>query len=41
MGDRSEERLQGGTIDLTTRLTVERTLFTQQDTLAQDAVHAA
>jgi NodT family efflux transporter outer membrane factor (OMF) lipoprotein len=33
--DLSEERLQGGTIDLTTLLTAEQTLFTQQDTLAQ------
>jgi outer membrane protein, multidrug efflux system len=31
----SEERLQGGTIDLTTLLATEQTLFTQQDTLAQ------
>ena len=33
--DLSEERLQGGNIDLTTLLTTEQTLFTQQDTLAQ------
>jgi outer membrane protein, multidrug efflux system len=33
--DLSEERLQGGTIDLTALLTIEQTLFTQQDTLAQ------
>ncbi len=33
--DLSEERLLGGTIDLTTLLTAEQTLFTQQDTLAQ------
>jgi outer membrane protein, multidrug efflux system len=33
--DLSEERLQGGTIDLTTLLTTEQTLFAQQDTLAQ------
>jgi multidrug efflux system outer membrane protein len=33
--DLSEERLQGGTIDLTTLLTTEQTLFTQQDTLAR------
>ena len=33
--DLSEERLQGGTIDLTTLLAAEQTLFAQQDTLAQ------
>jgi outer membrane protein, multidrug efflux system len=33
--DLSEERLQGGTIDLTTLLATEQTLFAQQDTLAQ------
>jgi NodT family efflux transporter outer membrane factor (OMF) lipoprotein len=33
--DLSEERLQGGTIDLTTLLATEQTLFTQQDALAQ------
>jgi outer membrane protein, multidrug efflux system len=33
--DLSEERLQGGTIDLTTLLATEQTLFTQQDILTQ------
>jgi len=34
--DLSQDKLHAGTIDLTTLLTVEQTLFTQQDTLAQD-----
>src|SRR5258706_7017080 len=33
--DLSEARLQGGTIDLTTLLATEQTLFAQQDMLAQ------
>jgi multidrug efflux system outer membrane protein len=33
--DLSEERLRGGTIDLTTLLQVQQTLFQQQDALAQ------
>jgi multidrug efflux system outer membrane protein len=33
--DLSEERLRGGTIDLTTLLQTEQTLFQQEDTLAQ------
>jgi outer membrane protein, multidrug efflux system len=33
--DISQDKLRRGTIDLTTLLTIEQTLFTQQDTLAQ------
>jgi len=33
--DLSQDKLRRGTIDLTTLLTIEQTLFTQQDTLAQ------
>jgi multidrug efflux system outer membrane protein len=33
--DLSKEKLQGGTIDLTTLLATEQTLFTQQDTFTQ------